>query len=125
MFNRANQDDEVRLRIARSETGDIGSRNPYARSWALIVGINAYKFEERLNFAVADAKAVAALLPSLGFPSETTRILLDTEATKERIERVLYQEFAGIDRRIDCSSTSPAMVRRPRFEAARRAICSQ
>lgn len=71
--------------------------NPYANSWALIVGINAYrKVRPRLNYAVADAQAVAAALPALGFPPGTTRVLLDGEATKARIETVLYKEFAGI-----------------------------
>jgi uncharacterized caspase-like protein len=61
------------------------------------VGINAYRnVRPRLNYAVADAQAVAAALPALGFPPETTRVLLDGEATKARIETVLYKEFAGI-----------------------------
>jgi hypothetical protein len=69
---------------------------PYAGSWALVIGINAYQNAMRLNYAVADAQAVAAALPALGFPAANTRVLLDGDATKARIETVLYREFAGI-----------------------------
>ncbi|PYO02356.1 MAG: hypothetical protein DMD89_04380, partial [Candidatus Rokuibacteriota bacterium] len=60
-------------------------------AWALVVGINAYHHAERLNYAVADARAVAVALPGFGF--ETVRLLLDDEATKGNIERVIYGEF--------------------------------
>ena len=71
--------------------------NPYANSWAIVIGVNAYqKVRPRLNYAVPDAQAVAAALPALGFPPETTRVLLDAAATKARIETVLYKEFAAI-----------------------------
>ena len=60
-------------------------------SWALVVGINAYRHADRLNYAVADAQAVAAALPSLGFPH--VRVLLDEEATRSAIERAIYVDF--------------------------------
>lgn len=70
---------------------------PYANSWALVIGINAYqKVSPRLNYAVADALAVAAALPGLGFPRENTRVLLDAEATRARIETALYRDFSGM-----------------------------
>jgi formylglycine-generating enzyme required for sulfatase activity len=50
----------------------------------------------RLNYAVADAQAVAAALPDLGFPRQNVRVLLDGEATRARIESVLYREFTKI-----------------------------
>lgn len=69
----------------------------YANSWALVIGINAYqKVSPRLNYAVADAKAVADALPALGFPRPNVRMLLDGEATRARIEDVLYGEFSRI-----------------------------
>lgn len=69
----------------------------YANSWALVIGINAYqKGLPRLNYAVADAKAVADALAELGFPRRNIRLLLDGDATRARIERVLYREFAQI-----------------------------
>lgn len=69
---------------------------PYANSWALVIGINAYQNAMRLNYAVADAHAVAAALPGLGFPRENIRVLVDADATKARIETVLYRDFARI-----------------------------
>jgi hypothetical protein len=60
-------------------------------SWALVVGIDAYRHADRLNYAVADAQAVAAALPALGF--QQVRTLLDADATKTNIERVIYGEF--------------------------------
>lgn len=67
----------------------------YTSSWALVIGINAYhKVRPTLNYAVADARAVAAALPGLGFPRENIRVLLDGEATKARIETILYRDFA-------------------------------
>lgn len=69
----------------------------YANSWALVIGINAYqKVTPRLNYAVPDARAVAAVLPALGFPSQNVRLLLDAEATKAKIEDVLYRDFAAM-----------------------------
>lgn len=77
----------------------VGEAPPgfYGKSWALIIGINAYqKVTPRLNYAVPDAQAVAAALLPLGFPRENIRVLLDGEATKAKIETVLYREFARI-----------------------------
>jgi len=61
------------------------------RSWALVVGINNYRHADPLNAAVADARAVAAALPRLGF--NEVRVLLDEQATKAEIERVIYGEL--------------------------------
>jgi tetratricopeptide (TPR) repeat protein len=68
----------------------------YANSWAVIIGIDTYQKAPRLNYATADAKAVAALLPSLGFPNGNIQLLLDANATKARIEAAFYQRLNGI-----------------------------
>src|SRR5262245_51723388 len=47
----------------------------YDKSWAVVIGIDAYRSLPRLNYAAADAQAVAALLPTLGFPRENTFLL--------------------------------------------------
>lgn len=60
-------------------------------SWALVVGINAYRHADRLNYAVADARAVAAALRGLGF--QNVRVLLDDDATRANIERAIYIDF--------------------------------
>ena len=65
----------------------------YPNSWALVIGINRYPKAPGLAYAVADANAVAEALPALGFPKENIRLLLDGNATKARIERVLDREF--------------------------------
>jgi uncharacterized caspase-like protein len=65
----------------------------YRNSWALVIGINDYHRVPRLNYAVADAKAIKEALPALGFPQNKTQLLLDREATKARIEWVLYNDF--------------------------------
>jgi uncharacterized caspase-like protein len=68
----------------------------YTNSWAIVIGVNAYqKGLPRLNYAVADARAVAEALPALGFPRRNIRLLVDSEATRARIESVLYREFAA------------------------------
>ncbi|HTO13578.1 MAG TPA: caspase family protein [Candidatus Binatia bacterium] len=60
-------------------------------SWAVVIGINRYDRAERLNYAVNDARSVAAALPRLGF--NEVRVLLDGEATKAEFERLLYDEL--------------------------------
>ena len=70
----------------------------YSDSWALVIGINAYEKASRLNYAVADARAVAEQLVRLGFPRQNIRVLLDGAATRAGIERVLYREFAKMGR---------------------------
>lgn len=72
--------------------------NVYANSWALVIGINAYQRAPRLNYAATDARAVADQLVQLGFPRRNIRLLIDGEATRAGIERVLYREFSGMGR---------------------------
>lgn len=62
----------------------------YRNSWAVIIGINGYRKAPKLNYAVSDAKNVLGSLRELGFPPENTIAILDQEATKQRIEQVLY-----------------------------------
>jgi hypothetical protein len=61
------------------------------RAWALVVGINNFQHAEPLNAAVNDARAVADALPRLGFSE--VRLLLDEQATKAAVERIIYGEF--------------------------------
>src|SRR2546426_3631609 len=62
----------------------------YRDSWAIVIGINRYLKAPRLNYAVNDAQSVVAAVQQLGFPSDKVLLLLDREATKQRIEQVLY-----------------------------------
>lgn len=62
----------------------------YRNSWAVVIGINRYTKAPRLNYAVNDAKSVVAAVQQLGFPSDKIVAILDRDATKQRIEQVLY-----------------------------------
>ena len=58
----------------------------YEKSHALIVGINAYKNGGPLLHAVNDAVAVAdALIGKFNFAAENVKVLLDAEATRDKI----------------------------------------
>jgi len=67
----------------------------YRNSWALVVGINRYDDPRipALEFAERDAQAVAALLPSLGFPRENIRLLLGGGLTRERLLEALEEDL--------------------------------
>lgn len=63
----------------------------YSQSWAVVVGINKYKHGSKLAFACNDAEAVADLLKSrFNFPKENVTLLLDGEATLERIQSSIH-----------------------------------
>jgi uncharacterized caspase-like protein len=73
----------------------------YANSWAIVLGINGYEQASPLTYAVNDADAVAAILPSLGFPASQTVLLKDRSATREAILRAyldLYSRAHSDDR---------------------------
>ena len=63
----------------------------YANSWAVVVGVNEFQNPKvaRLNYAVNDATSVAQALQALGFPATSITQLLNRQATKAEIDRVL------------------------------------
>jgi uncharacterized caspase-like protein len=66
----------------------------YSSSFALVVGINAYKTAPPLGYAVSDATAVAGVLTSdFSFPKENVHLLLDDNATGAAI-RECFLSFA-------------------------------
>ena len=68
----------------------------YSGSWALVIGIDVYqKPIPALQYAERDARDVAALLPSLGFPQCNIRTLLGSrkEVTRERILSALDEDL--------------------------------
>src|SRR5688500_6833136 len=68
----------------------VGYQEGYNNSWALVVGVNEYENLPRLNYAVNDAEAVAALLKDeFGFKPERTFLLRDGGAKKYVIDRVI------------------------------------
>src|SRR5262249_29878576 len=70
-------------------TTDSRYSNTYDKSWAIVIGVDMYLKYPRLGYAVADARAVASVLPPLGFPKENIYVLLDSKATKAEIEATL------------------------------------
>jgi len=59
----------------------------YEDSWAVIIGIDKYKFSDQLNYAVKDAEAVKDMLISkFDYPEENIRYLVDEEATLSNIK---------------------------------------
>ena len=67
----------------------------YRESWAVVVGINAYKNWPRLSYAVNDAQAVRDMLVrTYSFPPDHVTTLLDGEATREKILAALGDNLA-------------------------------
>jgi hypothetical protein len=63
----------------------------YAKSWAVLIGINEYQQWPKLKYAVNDAQAVETLVRKLGF--DEVIMVLDRDATQQRILRVLGDEL--------------------------------
>jgi len=63
----------------------------YGQSWAVVVGVDRFKQRtvSRLNYAANDARSVAKALVPLGFPEKNITVLLNEQATRGEIERVL------------------------------------
>lgn len=67
----------------------------YDNAWAVVIGINDYQHPRvpKLNYAVNDARSVARVLTAEGFRKDRITMLLDGQATKAAIERVLGDEL--------------------------------
>jgi formylglycine-generating enzyme required for sulfatase activity len=63
----------------------------YRQSWAVVVGVDRFRDPKvsRLNYAVNDARTVARALIRLGFPEKNIILLLNEQATRREVERVL------------------------------------
>ena len=74
----------------------------YAKSLALLVGINKYRYAPPLARACEDASSVAEVLSSqLGFPKTDVTVLLDEEATRHKImERFLGYGTLSLNDRV-------------------------
>jgi class 3 adenylate cyclase/putative methionine-R-sulfoxide reductase with GAF domain len=68
----------------------------YDTSWAIVVGIDTCRSPRipKLSYAVADANAIAAVLPSLGFPSNRIDLLVNQQATSSEIRQAINEKFA-------------------------------
>jgi Caspase domain len=63
----------------------------YRKSWAVLIGINEYQQWPKLQYAVNDARSVEKLVKGLGF--DEIIMILDADATRQRILRVLGDEL--------------------------------
>ncbi|KZT02247.1 uncharacterized protein LAESUDRAFT_717000 [Laetiporus sulphureus 93-53] len=64
------------------------------RLWAVIIGINNYRHERQLKGAVSDAHSVQSYLRrTLNVPREQIAMLIDEDATRERILGTLYDHL--------------------------------
>ena len=81
---------------AESQTPSaLGGMHLYRESWAVVIGINAYKSWPRLAYAVNDAQAMRELLVrKYGFLPDHVTTLLDGEATREKILAALGDNLA-------------------------------
>jgi len=70
----------------------------YNDSWAVIIGIDKYKFSDQLNYAVKDAEAVKEMLINkFDYPEENIRYLVDEEATLSNIKFNLGEVATSAD----------------------------
>jgi hypothetical protein len=68
------------------------SRRPYPKDWGLIIGIEDYLHLPKVNFARKDALIIRDyFVRILGVPEENIIMLVDSDATRARIEGYLQQ----------------------------------
>jgi branched-chain amino acid transport system substrate-binding protein len=63
----------------------------YAQSWAVVIGINRFRDARipSLQYALNDAQSVARALIPLGFPEKNITLLLNEQASRREVERIL------------------------------------
>ena len=72
--------------------GSIKYKPKYGNSYAVVVGVNAYKHAPPLGYACNDATVFADQLANkFGFPSSKVTLLLDDNATLERIRAAIAE----------------------------------
>ena len=77
--------------ITPQPAGEPPGSGFYADSWAVIIGINDYQHQRvpKLRYAVNDARAMERALLAQGFRRDRILTLIDRQATKAAIERLL------------------------------------
>lgn len=67
----------------------------YKNSWAVVIGVNKYRYWPQLSYAVNDAQGVADMLQRrYGFAQEQIITLFDDQATRENIVDILTNTLA-------------------------------
>jgi uncharacterized caspase-like protein len=76
------------------DTAKTVYKSKYSNSWALVLGINNYKYAAPLGYATNDANAlVTVLVDRFAFPKENISLLLDKSATQDAI-RAAFMNYA-------------------------------
>ncbi|WP_052484498.1 polysaccharide deacetylase family protein, partial [Xanthomonas citri] len=77
---------EFSVAHAPSALADATVTTGYAKSWAIVIGIDDYAQWPRLEYAANDAQAIASTLTGpLGFPSSQVIVLKNGQATRNNI----------------------------------------
>ncbi|XXF77334.1 polysaccharide deacetylase family protein [Myxococcaceae bacterium GXIMD 01537] len=72
--------------VAQAAPAEPAANSLYRDSWAVVIGINEYQKWPKLSYAVNDAQGVRDLLVGrFRFKPENVQVLLNQEATRERI----------------------------------------
>jgi len=78
---------------APASNPSVATGSFYSSGWAVVVGVKAYRTWPPLNYAINDARSVRSKLLDLGFESGKIFELYNRDATKERILRVVADEW--------------------------------
>ena len=82
--------ESIKKIMNQKSTISLNRDDIYDDSWAVIIGIDKYKYSDQLNYAVNDAEAVKDMLISkFDYPEENIRYLVDDEATLSKIKLAL------------------------------------
>ncbi|OAX89029.1 polysaccharide deacetylase [Xanthomonas nasturtii] len=77
---------EFSVAHAPSAAAEATVTTSYAKSWAIVIGIDDYAHWPKLEYAANDAQAIATTLTGpLGFPSSQVIVLKNGEATRNNI----------------------------------------
>ena len=81
---------QLRKSQLTSQTTSLNRDDIYDDSWAVIIGIDKYKYSDQLNYAVKDAEAVKdMLINKFDFPEDNIKYLVNEEATLSEIKLAL------------------------------------
>jgi formylglycine-generating enzyme required for sulfatase activity len=61
--------------------------------WAVVIGIDAYQHAAPLQYAVNSARAIERALPGLGVRADHLVVVIDRQATRATIEKILAEDL--------------------------------
>ncbi|MDY7227631.1 polysaccharide deacetylase family protein [Hyalangium rubrum] len=99
VLGEATEDGGTRSIIAPTPAPTPSETSLYRESFAVVIGINAYQKWPKLSYAVNDAEGVREMLVSkYRFKPENIQVLLDGEATREKILSALGDVLSNPDK---------------------------